>query len=420
MVLVTKEPHCRVKFDITVTPQAVAASYHKALKNVNKEVSIPGFRKGRAPDQMILEKYHSTIQKEFVDLVLNTAFNEALQLTHLHPLKEGVSKRPTVHECSREKGAHFVVEFEVRPTVPSVRFEDLQLKKNTAAPLTDRERENSLQQVVLQFATYEPIEDRPVQEDDFVDLSVTLLENPPREIIHNQRGQVNATGLPIWLRHKVIGLQVGESAEGMTEQDPSLAEPAADFQPLPFRVTVNAILKGDLPPVDDELAKRVGLQSLDELNQKIDERLQNEMQEDAYQANIQSLERLLVEKYAFDLPQSYIDNQTQARFDDYLADPERQAEGQERNLKQVKKALEEISIHQLQLFFLLRKIAADHHIDVTQEDINQELTRQLALLQSGRSQLNITKDKDNLHEQLHHLALERKIKQFLLGHVNFV
>ena len=58
---------------------------------------------------------------------------------------------------------------------------------------------------------------------------MTLLEDPPREVIHNQRTQVVPTGLPSWLRKKVIGLKAGESAEGMTEQDPTLTEPRSRF-----------------------------------------------------------------------------------------------------------------------------------------------------------------------------------------------
>ena len=68
-------------------------------------------------------------------------------------------KRPVVHECSREKGAHFTIEFECRPAIPSVRFDDFKLKEYSH-PITEREQQNALQNLLLQFAKYEPIEDR--------------------------------------------------------------------------------------------------------------------------------------------------------------------------------------------------------------------------------------------------------------------
>lgn len=419
-VTITKKPHCEIKFDIKVNPRAVAAAYQKAVKNVNKEVNIPGFRKGKAPEKLVLEKYSSAIQKEFVDVVLQTGFNDALQLTHLYPLKDGHIKRPVVHECTVEKGAHFTIEFECRPTIPSVNLDHLKLKKVKPAPVTDQEQQNALQNLLLQFAHYEPIHDRPLEEGDFADLNVTILEDPPREVIHNQRTQVIPTGLPSWLRLKVIGLKAGESAEGMTEQDPTLVEPDPNFKSLPFSVTVNAIWNGNLPAVDEDLAKRVGLQSVEELKDKIKERLEQEAQEEVHRAEIQQLEEALVNNYPLDLPQSYIDTNKEARLTNYLQQLEREKRDYSKeDYQQIDRMIEQSTIYHLQLFFLLHKVAAEHRISVTKEDLSQELTRQVALMSSGRNSINFSGDREKLQEQLHNLAMDRKIKQFLIGHASF-
>lgn len=416
-VTVTKNLHCQVKLDIKIIPHAVEAAYHKAIKNVNKEVTVPGFRKGRAPEALIVDRYPSVIHKEFVDLVLKTAFSEAIHLTQLHPLKDGHMERPVVHECSLEKGAHFTIEFEIRPIIPSIKIEDLQLKKVSLPPITEQDRQNALQNLLLQFATYDPIEDRPVQENDFVTVSVTILEDPPREVIHHQRTQVNAMGLPIWLRQKVINLRVGESAEGMTEQDSNLSEPDPNFQSLPFRVTVHAIWLGHLPSVDEELAKRVGLQSVEELYQKIDERLEQELQEETFRTESHLLEQLLIERYPIDLPQSYIDANKEARVKEYLLQLEKQGQtySKEDHIR-MEESIEQNVIFHLQLFFLLRKIATDYNITVDHQDISEELKRQIALISSGHNNIDF-QDREKLTQQLHNLALDRKIKQFLLNKI---
>lgn len=418
-VTITKKPHCQVKFDIKITPKAVDAAYYKALKSVNKEISVPGFRKGRAPDNMVLERYGDVVHKEFVDLVLQTGFNEAIQLTHIHPLKDGNVKRPFVHECSREKGAHFTIEFESRPLLPTIKLDELEITKAPRSPVTDEERKNALQNLLLQFATYDPIEDRPVQENDFVDVSVTLLGEQPREVIQNQRTQVNATGLPSWLREKVIGLHAEESAEGMTEQDSHLIEPDPHFTSHPFRVTVHSIWQGNLPAVDDELAKRVGLQTVDELTQKIDERLNQEVEDNAFKEEVHAIEKSLVEHYPIDLPQSYIDSNKEARLSHYLDQLAKQKrEYSEADHQQIEKSIEESTIFNLQLFFILRKIATDHHIAVNADDITQELNHQITLMSSGRHNIDFS-NKDEVREQLQNLALDRKIKQYLISQVKF-
>lgn len=420
-VNITKKPHCQVIFDIIVNPRPVVAAYQKALKNINKEVNIPGFRKGKAPDKLILEKYSSAIQQEFVDIVLNTAFHEAIQLTNLHPLKDGETKRPKVHECSIEKGAHFTLDFETRPIIPAVKVDELQLKKITPPEVTKKEQDNALQNLIIQFAKYEPINDRPAEENDFADLDMFILEDPPRQVVHNQRTYLASTGLPEWLRRKVIGLKAGESAEGMTEQDLSLVEPDPHFKSLPFRVIVNAIWNGNLPAIDENLAKKVGLQSIEELENKIRERLEQENQENAYQAEIQQLEDALVEKYPIDLPQSYINANKKTRLDNYLHQlTEQGKEYTKEEEKQIENMIEQNTIYHLRLYFLFHKIAAEHQLAVTKEDLSQELTRQITLMSSGRNNIDLKGDRDKFQDQLQNLAMDRKIKQFLLSNATVI
>ena len=67
-------------------------------------------------------------------------------------------KRPTVHECIMDKGAHFTIEFEARPVIPAVKIESLTLHRVKATPVTEQDQQNALQNLLLQFANYEPIQ----------------------------------------------------------------------------------------------------------------------------------------------------------------------------------------------------------------------------------------------------------------------
>ena len=420
---VTRLPHCQVKFDILVSPQATQAAFNRSLKNIKKEVSIPGFRKGKAPDQFILEKYKEQVHKEWVDIVLQTGFNEAVQLTHIHPLKDGHVKRPVVHECSKEKGASFTIECENRPSIPTIDLTNLRIRKIELAPTTQAQRDKALDQIVYQFTTYDPIQDQPVAKDNFVDLDVDIIEDIPKRIISNQRTQVNEQGLPFWLLQKVIGLRAGESVEGQTEPDPSNSDSDTYIQshPILFHLTVNAIWEGHKPALDDELAKKVGLQSLEELKNKIEERLEQEALEEAFQKQIRELERFLIEHYPIDLPQSMIDADKKARLDRYIDQlkSKQQLSYLETHRTRIEEMAEKHAIENLQLYLLLRKTAADHHIEVSNEDISQELTQQIALLSAGRNSVDF-QDRENIHHRIHSLALDHKIKRFLLDKATFI
>lgn len=414
-VVVSRHPNCQVKFEITVQPEAVKAAFAKAAKNVKREVSLPGFRKGKAPDHMITEKFGSAIEKEGVDITLQTAFNEAIHLTNLHPLREGNIKRPLVHECSLEKGASFSIEFEVRPQIPEIHFSDLKIKQVPLTAITEKDEERALHQVANQFTTYEAApEGTTVEPNEFADLDIEVIENgTPRKVIENQRTQINEEGIPKWVLNKVIGLKAGESAEGETEQDPEHHVP--DFKPTQFRVTVKALYKGETPALDDALATRVGLKTMDELKTKIKEKLEREAQDKSSEDEMTQLEQLLLQKYQFDLPRSLIDANKKSRLNDYLNQLRSQNQDGyiQSNRRQIEQSVENATVHQLQLFFILRKVAAENQIEVTQEDIGQELTHQISLMQSGRSFLDFN-DREHMRDQLQTIALDRKVKQFLL------
>lgn len=419
-VVSTKKSHCRVKFDITVNESAVEAAYQKALKKVSKEVSVPGFRKGKAPNHFIIEKYGSAIKEEFVDIVLQTAFNEALHLTNLHPLKDSL-KRPVIKECSKGKPAHFIIEFESRLSIPEVNFQDLKVKKIPEPHITSEDVQKAIQQLLTRLAEFTPVTDRPVKENDFIDLDVVLFGNLPKSI-DNERIPVKKDHLPDWLIQKIIGLRVGETVEGQTESSHELTEDnAISAQPVPFKATVKQIWEAHIPELTDELAQKVGVQTVQELEEKMKERLEKTAQEDAFENQAELIEQALLSSYDLDIPYSYLESEKKSYLDGYLRTLLKKNLGDyiENNRVAIEQEIEKLSLLRLKIYFILHGIAIANDISPSQEDIMQEFARQQALMTIGRGRITAN-SREQLENQLHNLALEQKIKQFLIDQVTLV
>lgn len=416
-VTVTKEPLCKALFDITVQPAAVVAAYQKAIKNVSKEVSIPGFRKGRAPENFIIEKFPSQIDQEWKDTVLNTAFIEALSLARLQPLKTGKTKLLKFPECSKETGAKFVIEFEVTPMIPQIVPSELHLKKIAPKEVTPKLEADFLARVQRQSATFEPVTGRPVQEGDFIDLEIEALNPEPRRLAFDKHLEVAENGLTPWIREKVIGLNIGENVEAAWQTPEGEAQ--SSFTGEPVRFTVHAIYTGQIPAADDELAKKVGLPSLDALKEKLRERLNQDVEAVAQERREAELKALLKSKYPFDLPHSMIEEEATARFNEYLkVNKDEGREIEKGHLAGIKAEFERISQDQLQFFFLLRRFIAEQKIELTEADINNELQHQISLIPSGKSALDLQAPENELRDQIQRIALSRKAIQFLLDHAN--
>ncbi len=321
----------------------------------------------------------------------------------------------------QRKAHHFIIEFESRLSPPDIHLEKLHVKKVVPHKITNKEQGEAIQQLMTRLANFIPITDRPVQENDFINLEMIIYGDFPR-LIENNRVQVNPDNLPDWVLQKVIGLRAGESVEGLTEQSSEMFAEEETFVSALFKATVNAIWEGQLPVLDDELAKKVGLQNLEELESKMQERLEQTAIEDAFEKQSELIEEALLKNYYVDIPKSYLDEEKKGRLQDYLKPlvDKNLNDHIEQHRKSIENKIEQISLSRLQVYFLLHALAAKNNIEPTQEEIAQEFARQSSLMSIGRSRITSYNDREQLHNQLFNLALEHKIKQFLINNVTFL
>lgn len=414
-VKVSKKPNCVCKFEIKVYPTASEAAYQKALKNVCKEVSIPGFRKGKAPISFVTDKYASAISQEFNDILMQTAFNEALGLSQLSPLKDGKMKVLPVKKASREEGAEFSVEFETALRFPQIDLATISVDKVKAHEITEKEIDESVEQIRYRLGKYEEVKDRPVEEGDFIDLSVTLLGGFPK-LIENHRVQVKTPTLPHWLKDKVVGVNVNETFEGMTERE---NETEAEFESVPFTAVVRHIFTGVPAELTQEELNKIGIDSLEDLREKLRFQLIKAAEDDAFESQTDKIEEELVKMYPLEIPQSFIDQENSVRLRQYLEPLMKEGLKAhiEQNIGTIRQNIQEITINRLRAYFLLHSIAVANNIQCTEEEVTEEFARQNLLTGIGRGRLNQYSSRDELMDQLHNLATEHKVKNFLIEKV---
>lgn len=407
-IIVTKQPGCAVSLDVKVSPIATESCYHKAVKNVRKEVSIPGFRRGKVPESMILTKYANAIQEEFVDCTIQTAWTDSINLCHLEPLKNSV-KRPVVHKCSREDGAHITFNYETRIVTPSIDFTSLSLNLVSPAEITEEQKKNAQENFLMQFVTYTPIENRAIQEGDTVDIDVVLQTNPPRAIAENQRIRVDKQNMPFWLCQKIIGLHAGDSIEGFSEKnDDDLSE---NFEPVPYTATVHALFTAHIPELNEELAHKVQAPSVEAILSGIDKQLQRQSAEIAERQNFNTLNSFLIEHYPFDIPNSLVEEEIHERIKRFKQDfPQHTQE----ELNEYTDYIKQIAANNIRIFFLFRKLIHDQNIQVTELDIQEEFYNQISKKSAtGVCEIDF-QDKEKIESQIRELALSKKARRFLL------
>src|SRR5262249_7600353 len=155
---------------------------------------------------------------------------------------------------------------------------DLKLHPVKLQEVTQKHIDETIENIRLHHAEWETISDRPVQEGDFVNLDIDAIEEPGFNICKDTSFEVKEGKMGAWMRKLIIGLNVNESAEGISEKEKTNTETeceecvhnleAQDFKPTHCRLTVKTIKKAILPALDEALAKKVGCDSVEQLRER--------------------------------------------------------------------------------------------------------------------------------------------------------
>lgn len=377
---VTEEKGCRLLLKVTVAQAEAQKAYKQAIKLINKEISVPGFRKGKAPEESVVSKYPSQIDKEWKDILINEAFQAALTQTKIYPYSKKTIEKARLESCSME-GATVLLAYERYPAIPDVDFSSISLPKTKKKAIADSEVDKVVLEVQKAHATFEEEASRPLKLGDYVDLSIDKIdEEPPHSLIKERRFEVTDEMLP-WLKKMILGLEPGASVEGMTEPDPQADEKVkADYVPAKVRVTVHGIKKSLLPALDDELAKKAGASSKEDLIQKIRANLEKDAELEQKEQKIKALEALLLKKYPFEIPASLLEAEISDRIREQVTRLREEGASEDRiqeEEKQLKESVSKEASDAIHLHFLMTHIGEKDRVELTKEELNHKLTEEM-------------------------------------------
>jgi len=390
-VKVARQPGCKLHMEIAITPTAVQACYAKALKNVRNEVSIPGFRKGKAPEATVLKNFAAPIEKEWRELVLKTAFYEAVSLTRLEPLTNQSITRSSLKKCSKEEGAEAHFDYETHPHIPDVNVKDLHVELAEAKKVPESMVDAEIEKERLRLAQSEEVSDPEytVKAGDFVEVDLDVLENPARNVFQGRLFHVSKEHMPDWAFDAVIGLKTNESKEVMVA--PESADPHHvhtdecnhDTTPKQCRILIATIKRGALPEVDATFAKKVGFDSVEELRAKVRAGLEKYQENMAADISRSTVANKLLETYAIELPDQLVRAEIQTRLP-HVRQYFEQKEGAlpegvaKTSDEEIKQQVLSISYAYLCCLFLTKKIAIQNGLkyDVNYNDLMNELMQE--------------------------------------------
>lgn len=370
------------KLTVEVDAETFNKALDQAFKKVQKQLNVPGFRKGRVPRQIFEQRFGvESLYQDALDIVLPDAYSNAIDETGIEPVDQ---PEIDIEQIGKGQSLIFTADVTVKPEVKLGEYKGLEVPKvNTE--VTDEDVEAELKELQKRHAELVVKEDEPAEQGDTVVIDFEgfvdgeAFEGGKAE---NHSLEIGSDSFIPGFEEQLVGVKAGDEKEiQVTFPEEYHAEELAG-KPAVFKVKVHEVKQLVLPELDDDFAVDVDdeVETLDALKEKIKNRLKDEKEHAAKH----EVENAVIEKAAenaeIDIPEVMIDNEVERmvkEFDQRLQQQglnlELYSQFSGQDIDSLKETMREDAEKRVRVNLTLEAIVKAENIDVTEEEVEKEL-----------------------------------------------
>lgn len=372
-----------VKLVIEASAEEFEAGLNAAYNKNKNKISVPGFRKGKAPRKMIEQLYGSQIFfEDAVNEIIPDAYADAAKESGLDIVSQ---PKVSIEQLEAGKPFIFAAEVAVRPEVELGEYKGVEVTK-ADAEVTDADVEEELKKVQDQNSRTVSVEDRAVKDGDMTVIDFEGFIDG--EAFDGGKGEnypltIGSHSFIDTFEEQMIGMNIGEEKElNVTFPEDYHAENLKG-KPATFKVTVKEIKEKQLPELDDDFAQDVSdfdtlAEYKDDLKKKIAERKESEAKA---KKESEAIEKV-VEAAKMDIPQAMIDTQVNRMLEDFAMRLQQQGLSVEQYFQYTgmtaDKIMEEMkpeAVKRIKNSLVLEAVAKAENIEVSEEEFEAELQK---------------------------------------------
>lgn len=420
-VNVEKQENNIVQVNIEVEAEVASQEYNKACRKLSERVTVPGFRRGKAP-RNVIEKYVGAekIQREALDRLLPNVFADTISEHQLD-----LASEPVIETFNFVVGEPLTItaKLEVKPEVNLKNYKGQVIEVEKIKSDEDA-LEKELNSVRERFSTLETVVDRPVSENDTVviDFAGTIDGEAIKggSAKNYQLDIANSTFIK-GFAEQIVGKNIGEEFTIDVTFPEDYHDSGIAGKPAKFEIKVNEIKEKKVPELNDELAQKVGpFKTIDELKldvqSYIDKNIENE---NKYRAEKAVLDKVLDET-EIEIPDSMINREAKLLLDDV----QQKFKSQGISWKQVLETqgheamwnnLREEAQKRVKTSLVLGAVAKNENISISDEEVLEKV-KEIAVMYNTEEKNLLAQMSRNqgLVQSLTHQIMGQKILKFLL------
>jgi trigger factor len=375
----TEEDGLKREVTIVVSSDDIEKHVVERLEKLGQEIRLPGFRPGKVPMSVLRQRYGKSVLGEVLQQTVDTNAQEALTENEWRP-----AMQPNIEVTKFDEGEDlkFKMKLELMPEFEPSDFSGIKLEK-MVAEVDDSSIEEALGKFADQQKTFVAAKDGAKAENGN---AVVIDFLGKRDGVPFDGGKGEAHQLELGsgqfipgFEEQLVGTKAGDHV------DVSLTFPedyqAADLAgaAVIFEVDVKEVKVSERPPIDDDLAKGLGLENLDDLKSKVREQISGEYASISRERLKRKLLDQLDEMHDFDLPPGLVEVEFEAIWKRVEEDKEKGNEDEDAKGKdedQLKEEYRAIAERRVRLGILLQKVGEANEIKVTQEEVNRAISAQ--------------------------------------------
>jgi len=407
------------KLIVEVEAEEVDKKIEKAYRDLGKSVSIPGFRKGRIPLNILEGRFGSQVLSDVTRDLVNESLPRALEESGAYPLT-----MPVIENDVLQKGTDFryTAVMEVKPEINLGDYTGLEVEKEKFS-VTKEEVEKQLQEIQRSRGQLHNVEEnRGIREEDYVLLHYEGFENGepvPGLKDENHMIRVGSGEFNTDLEARLVGLAKGNKEKIRVKFPDDYKDKNLAGKDIDFDIEILDIKEMELPALDDAFAQGMGAQfkTLEDVEREIEKELTRREESRVDREAKARLVEKICSGLEFDLPESLVDQELNSAVQSIKQNFERSGGDFEQSgldLNALRENFREPAEFRVKRMLVLSEIAREQHMEVTEAD----LSKGFADLASGIGQdpgvIRRYYESNNLLEPFRDKLLEEKTLNWLM------
>lgn len=373
-----------IRFNMDST--MVAPEYETVLSEYQKHAGIPGFRTGKAPMNVVEKHFNSRIVEDVKDKLLRkhlwqTVSTKRIKLLNVVDVSKAI--------VSDKKELSFSVTIEVMPEFSLPRYRKLSLKKRKIV-INDTDVDNMVQQIIARVTTnYKPVTDRPANQNDLVlvDYDGHYEDKPLEQIApscpelggcHDIILSLNDTKFLPGFVDGLIGIKGGEIRKIVVNFPEDYHVKTVAGKKVVYTVNVKSVMEAEKVPLCEEHLKQLGVQSIDELKQRVRNEMIARMEADERERLKSEISKILLENATFDIPPSVLEDEKERLTKNIaleLSKGGNSAEMIKSKIQEMYAFIQKTAIANVRFLFVLLKIAEEEKINVAEDELKAHIEK---------------------------------------------